>query len=178
MHENRGRAVPAHLALEVLERHAQVVAVAVDELTGRPPAARIASGVAMKVFDGHSTVSPRTPAHSSAASAAPVQPLATASAPFQAAHAPRSARQLALGPALGVDHVVPERVQTRAVAMVEADREARELLGAGGQDARTLAGGILASSWSARRRTFSRCGEAGLVGVDDGLNAVAQTELA
>ena len=38
------------------------------------PALIAAFGVAMKVFDGQSTVSPRTPANSSAASAAPVQP--------------------------------------------------------------------------------------------------------
>ncbi len=45
-----------------------------------------ASGVAMKVLDGQSTVSPRTPAYSRAASAAPVQPEnATEPAPFQAA---------------------------------------------------------------------------------------------
>src|SRR3954468_22960412 len=54
----------------------------------RAPAVIAASGVAMNVFDGQSTVSPRTPAHSSAASAAPVHPLkATASAPFETAHA-------------------------------------------------------------------------------------------
>ena len=42
----------------------------------------------MNVFDGHSTVSPRTPANSSAAIAAPVQPEeATAGRPFQADHA-------------------------------------------------------------------------------------------
>ena len=37
------------------------------------PAPRAASGVAMKVFDGQRTVSPRTPANSSAASAPPAQ---------------------------------------------------------------------------------------------------------
>ena len=42
----------------------------------------------MNVFEGQRTVSPRTPAHSSAARAAPVQPLnPTASRPFQRAHA-------------------------------------------------------------------------------------------
>src|SRR3954454_25100247 len=54
----------------------------------RAPAVMAASGVAMKVFDGQRTVSPRTRAHSSAASAAPVQPLnATASTPFDAVQA-------------------------------------------------------------------------------------------
>ena len=42
----------------------------------------------MKVFDGHSTVSPRTPANCSAAIAPPVHDaVATAPAPFHAAHA-------------------------------------------------------------------------------------------
>ena len=51
------------------------------------PALIAASGVAMNVFDGQRTVSPRTPAHSSAASAAPVQPLnATASRRFHVDH--------------------------------------------------------------------------------------------
>ena len=71
--EDGARLVLAHLALEVRERHAEVVAVAVDELDVAP-ALIAASGVAMNVFDGQSTVSPRTPAYSSAASAAPDQP--------------------------------------------------------------------------------------------------------
>src|SRR3954451_1044275 len=54
--------------------------------TFSPPAAIVASGVAMKVFDGQSTFSPRTPAQSSAASAPPVQlAVATASQPFHCA---------------------------------------------------------------------------------------------
>src|SRR5512133_2581960 len=48
----------------------------------------MASGVAMNVFDGHSTVRPRTSKYSSAASAAPVQDdVDTALRPFQAAQA-------------------------------------------------------------------------------------------
>jgi len=48
----------------------------------------MAKGVAMNVFDGHSTVPPATPAKSSAASAPPAQPEnATAGAPFHADHA-------------------------------------------------------------------------------------------
>ena len=59
----------------------------------RAPALIAASGVAMNVLDGTSTVSPRTPAHSSAASAAPVQPLnATASSPFEADQAASNSR--------------------------------------------------------------------------------------
>ena len=42
--------------------------------TGSPPERMMESGVAMKVLDGQSTFSPRTPAKSRAASAAPVQP--------------------------------------------------------------------------------------------------------
>ncbi len=56
------RPVLAHLALEVVERHAEVVAVAVDELDPSRRRLIAASGVAMNVFDGQSTVSPRTPA--------------------------------------------------------------------------------------------------------------------
>ena len=101
------------------------------------PACSAASGVAMNVFDGQSTVSPRTPANSSAASAAPVQPEnATAASPFQAAQA-ASKRSVSgpSDPALGGDHLVPQRVQPRAVALVEADREALEV------GRRSLAGG-------------------------------------
>src|SRR5919204_4737186 len=48
----------------------------------------MASGVAMNVFDGQSTVRPRTSKYSSAASAAPVQDeVETALRPFQAAQA-------------------------------------------------------------------------------------------
>ena len=111
--EDRARLVLAHLALEIFERHAKVVAVAVDELDVRAPALIAASGVAMNVFDGQRTVSPRTPAHSSAASAAPVQPLnATASSRFQVDHSPLElGGQLTLGPALGVEHAIPELVE-------------------------------------------------------------------
>ena len=46
----------------------------------------------MKVLDGHSTFSPRTPANSSAASAAPDQlAVATDGNPFQASHAASNA---------------------------------------------------------------------------------------
>ncbi len=54
----------------------------------RAPARIAASGVAMNVFDGHSTVSPSTPAKSSAASAPPAQlDSATAGSPFHASQA-------------------------------------------------------------------------------------------
>ena len=47
------------------------------------PAPSAASGVAMNVFEGHSTVSPLTPANCSAASAPPAQlDIATAPSPL------------------------------------------------------------------------------------------------
>ena len=80
--ERRARPMLERLGLEIRERDAQVVAVAVHERdlgTGRPAD----SGVAMNVFDGQRTVSPRTSANSSAASAAPDQLLmATEVRPF------------------------------------------------------------------------------------------------
>ena len=93
------------------------------------PARIAASGVAMNVFDGHSTVSPWTPAKCSAASAPPAQlETATAGTSFQASQAARSGRHhVALGPAVGVEHLVDQRVQARAIAMVEPDREPREV---------------------------------------------------
>ncbi len=83
----------------------------------------------MKVFDGQSTVSPRTPAHSSAASAAPVQPLkATAPTPFQRSPALLElAGQLTLATTVVVEDAIPQLVQPRTVAMVEADRETGEI---------------------------------------------------
>ena len=97
---------------------------AVDELDPRA-GATAASGVAMKVFDGQRTTSPRTSANASAASAAPAQP-AKATAGQAVARRPgrlERRREAALGPPLGVDDLVPERVQTRAVTVIEADCE-------------------------------------------------------
>ena len=103
---------------------------------GRPPPGS-ASGVAMKVFDGHSTASPRTPANSSAASAPPAQRAGRdgARAVPGGPGVLEAPRHRALGPVLGVDHLVPERMQTRAIATIEADGKARELGSAGGQGA-------------------------------------------
>ena len=89
------------------------------------PAAWIASGVAMNVFDGQSTVCPRTSKNSSAASAAPVQlDVATAgkSVPARPGLLER-ARERPVRPLLGVERRVPERVQPPAVAVVEPDGE-------------------------------------------------------
>ena len=79
----------------------------------------------MNVFDGQRTVRPRSSKNSSAASAAPVQlEVATAGRPFQAAQAAsNAARQRAARPLLAVEDLVPERVQARAVALVEPDGE-------------------------------------------------------
>ena len=116
------------LRLEVGERHAEVRRGCSRRTRPSAPACSAASGVAMNVFDGHSTVSPRTPANSSAASAAPVQPEnATAPRPFQADQA--ASKRSVSGPSdqrWDVDHLVPQLVQARAVALVEADREPRE----------------------------------------------------
>ena len=90
----------------------------------RAPAAWIASGVAMNVFDGQRTTRPRTSKNSSAASAAPVQlDIDTAGRPFHVSHALEAARQRPARPLLTVEHPVPEPVQARAVAVVEADGE-------------------------------------------------------
>ena len=127
--ERRARPVARDLRLEVGERHAEVVAVAVDERRPRAPACSAASGVAMNVFDGHSTVSP---AHAGevergergARPARRTRPRRGRSTPPTR---PRTrCGQRALRPALGVDDLVPQRVQPRAVARVEADREAVE----------------------------------------------------
>src|SRR4029079_15686353 len=57
--------------------------------TGRAPALITERGVAMNVFEGQRTASPRTPQNSSAAIAAPDQlENATQGSPFQASQAP------------------------------------------------------------------------------------------
>ena len=94
------------LALEVLERHAEVVAVAVDELhlrarvDGRQRRGHERVGRAQ-----HGLARARRANSSAASAAAGPARSATGRRPFQAAHAAsNSARQLALGPLLGVDH--------------------------------------------------------------------------
>ena len=82
--------------------------------TGRAAGRRIASGVAMNVFEGQSTGSP---AHAGELErrqrARPTSsPKATEPSPFQAAHAAsKRVGHRPLGPALGVDDLVPQRVQ-------------------------------------------------------------------
>src|SRR5579875_2053519 len=86
--EGRLRLAPGGLFFEVGKARAEVLTVAVDE---RHPGAEgsAASGVAMNVFDGQRTTSPRpTPANCKAASAPPLQlESATAPAPFQRSQA-------------------------------------------------------------------------------------------
>ena len=98
----------------------------------RPPAASAASGVAMNVFDGQSTVCPRT-----------LEELERGERGSRPARG-RDRRQPVPGrprvlerlderpvrPALRVEDAVPERVQPLAVAVVEADREGAEARGA------------------------------------------------
>ena len=74
------------------------------------PAPIAASGVAMKVLEGQSTVSPRTPANSSAASAPPAQlERPSARQPVPLGPAPLERLELrALRPLLGVEHLGPE----------------------------------------------------------------------
>ena len=74
------------------------------------PAARIASGEAMNVFDGQSTVLPRSSKYSSAARAAPVQlEVATERRPFQAVHDDSNA--LTRGPS---DHISSSRIPSQS----------------------------------------------------------------
>ena len=144
------------------------------------PACTAASGVAMKVFDGQSTVSPRTPAHSSAARAAPVQPLnATASRPF---HRPRPLRTRRSGrprSTVGVEDPIPQLVQPLPVAMVEADREAGEV----GRDVRTEHAGKPIAAVDRRRRgstlaawTRRRCPRSSLPAILERLATSAETD--
>ena len=107
------------------------------------PARTAASGVAMNVFDGHSTVSPWTPGE--------VQRRHRPAGPAREGHGrdfvPRlpgrlePAGQLGLGPAPRVEHLVDQRVQPRTIALVEADREPRvvwnALLGSGSSRGRS-----------------------------------------
>ena len=108
--DHRGGLVLVHLPLEVVERHAEVVAVAVDELDLRADLRRIASGVAMNVFEGQSTVLPRSSKNSSAASADPVQlEVATDGSPFQAVQVASNA--LTSGPS---DHDSSSRIPSQS----------------------------------------------------------------
>ena len=129
VHEEDGaRLVLAHFPLEVLERHAEVVAVAVDELDLRAGAdrrercrhegvRRAEDGLAADAGPFERGERRARPAvERDRVEAVPGRPLAL-----------ELGGELALRPALGIEHSVPEPMQERAVAMVEPDREAREL---------------------------------------------------
>ena len=94
------------------------------------PACSAASGVAMNVLEGHRTVD--------AAHAGELQGGQRGARPARERHRVRARSssdhgrlealgERALRPALGVDHLVPEVMQPRAVAHVEADREPAEV---------------------------------------------------
>ena len=120
----RGRC-RATSASKVGERQAQVLAVAVDELHRRARVQRRQRRGHERVRraqHGLARARPRTPARP--ARRPPSPPNATAPSPFQAAHA--ASKRSVSGPSdqrWRVDDLVPQRVQPRAVALVEADRE-------------------------------------------------------
>ena len=89
------------------------------------PAPIAASGVAMKVLDGQSTVSPRTPANSSAASAPPAQlERPRLGSPFHSRPALLEGLELrALRPLLGIEHLGPQLEEPGTVTVIEPDRE-------------------------------------------------------
>ena len=137
VHEQRGlRPVSAQLGLEVVQRRAQVVAVAVDE---DRPAARRQDGQRR----GHEGV--RRAQHGLPADPGELERGERASRPRAGRDGARAIpggpgvleapRHRALGPLLGVDHLVPERMQTLSIATIEADGKARELGSTGGQGA-------------------------------------------
>ena len=97
----------------------------------RAPDRIAASGVAMKVFDGHSTVSPSTSAKCSAASAPPAQlESATAGSSFDRSHASSKRAVIdASDQRFGIEHLVDQRVQSGAIAVVESDRKPRVIGG-------------------------------------------------
>ena len=91
----------------------------------RPPARWIASGVAMKVFEGQSTGSPCDPGELERRQRA-ARPAAEGDRAELVVGRPLGLEALGhrpLGPALGRDHLVPEAMQRRQVTTVEADRE-------------------------------------------------------
>ena len=147
--EDGARAVLMHLALEVVERHAQVVAVAVDEFDARP-------GVQRGQRRRHERV--RRAEHGLAGHAGPGQGGERRTGPPVEGHAldavparPRFlelGRERALAPAVGVEDPVPELVEPRPVTVVEADREPGEI----GGDVRAE---HRAEAYSGRRRVMS-----------------------
>ena len=116
------------LSLEIVERHAEVVPVAVDELDA--PA-----GGLDRERGGHERV--RRAEHGAAAHAEELErcergagPVAGRDRGQAVPRLPRvlePARDRAFGPLLGVECGLPERMQAHAVAVVEADGERIEV---------------------------------------------------
>ena len=114
------------LALEVLERHAEVLAVAVDE-DGRAAGLEHRERRRHEGVGGAEDLLAATPQNSSAASAPP-RPARGRDGRHAVVLGPGGLElpvELALGPAAGVEDAVPQLVQPGAVALVEADRELR-----------------------------------------------------
>ncbi len=106
-------------------------------------------GVAMKVLEGQSTFSPRTPAKSSAARAAPLQPpVATEPSPCRSDQAASKRAVISPSDQRSDEHdLVPELVEPGEVAAVEADRKLAVV--SGGQ-------GIAGVGSQGQRRTARR----------------------
>ena len=155
--EDRARLVLAHLPLEIFERHAEVVAVAVDEFHVRPRVDRRKR----RRHEGIRRTEDRL-----ASDARPLERRERRARPAVERHGletvprrplPLELRgELTLRPALGIEHAIPELMEQRAVAMVEADRETRELGREVGSQHRALPyiGGLRASSET--ERTLNR----------------------
>ena len=128
--ERRPRLVLLGGALEVGERHAQVVAVAVDELDLRARADR-------GQRRGHEGVGRAQ--HRLALDSGEVQRGQRAAGPAAQGHRRRlvvglprrleAGVEIGLGPAVGVQDLVDQRMQARPIAVVEPDGKAREVRG-------------------------------------------------
>ena len=118
------RLVLLGLGLEVLEGHAQVLAIAVHELDAR-------AGVDRGERRRHERI--RGTQHGLPLDAGEVERRQRAARPARHRHRRdpvielpgglEARHHVALGPPAGVDHLVDQRVETRAIARVEADRE-------------------------------------------------------
>ncbi len=137
--ENGMRLVLVDLALEVVERHAEVVPVAVDELD---PAA----GGLDRQWCGHERVrgaEDGSPAHleefeGGERGAGPVAHRDGGEAVPGAPRVLELAGDRALRPLLGIERGLPEGMQTHAVAVVEADGERIEVHEPAGDDPKRL----------------------------------------
>ena len=123
--EHGARPVAVQLLLEVAQRHAEVVAVAVDELDAR-------AGVDRREGGGHEGV--RGAEHGRAAHLEELERRQRCARPAREGERGNAvpvspvglevAAERPLGPLAGVDDEIPEFVETVPIALVEADREA------------------------------------------------------